>query len=329
MTDRGLGTIRLILHWLRPLAPLADTLLWPITLLGAIWFRVARTWGVKRLPMMRATFLTLGIYPLVNHYYDPLFDYRKRSPRRIQSRVHIDAKSQIDLLKKMNYADEWELLPMAPDISRGVHYYFQNGSFEVLDAECFYAIIRSLKPSRILEVGSGYSTLLALEAIRKNKALDPAYTCHLTCIEPYERPFLGSLEVQLVRQKVEDTPLDHFDALQAGDILFVDSSHVIRPGGDVLHIILDVLPRLHQGVWVHFHDIFTPNEYPTRWLSHEFRLWNEQYLLEAFLLGGEQYEIMIALNYLQVNHPEALGEVMPNAVKFPDAAPGSFWIRKM
>jgi hypothetical protein len=328
MADRIPAVIKTSFHHLRVLAPILDVLLWPLTLSGALWFRIARVWGVKRLPLMRATFLSTGMYPIVSHYYDPLFDYRKRRDRRIPSQLLLDGPRQINTLKKLSYSNEWDQLPLDSRNDGSVHFHYRNGSFEILDAECYHGIIRSLKPKQILEVGSGFSTLLALEAIRKNKEENSDYHCLLTCIEPYERPFLDSLEVTLMRQKVEDIPFEHFQALQSGDILFIDSSHVIRPGGDVLHLILGVLPRLQRGVWVHVHDIFLPNDYPLQWLSREFRLWNEQYLLEAFLLAGEQYEIMAALNYLQVNYPEALREVMPNAARFPKASPGSFWIRK-
>jgi hypothetical protein len=243
--------------------------------------------------------------------------------------MRMDSAAQLSLLNGMKYAEEWNALPMKSRNDGTMHYYYQNGAFELLDAECYYGIIRKFKPARILEVGSGFSTLLALEAVGKNAAEDSGRTCVLTCIEPYERPFLESLDITLIRQKVEDVPQSHFEALQPGDILFIDSSHMVRPGGDVLHLILDVLPKLQSGVWVHIHDIFLPDDYPLEWLRDEFRFWNEQYLLEAFLSGGAQYEIMVALNYLHTRHLSALQQIFPNAEKYPDAFPGSFWLRKL
>lgn len=318
-----------LLTALRPLALLFDVLLWPITLAAVAWFRIARYWGVKRLPLMRETFLRMGMYPIVRHYYDPIFDYREAASRRLPTRLVLNGESQLSFLKELRYPNEWAALPIDLPAGSPVRYYYGNGAFEFVDAECYYGLIRWLKPSRILEVGSGFSTLLALEAIRKCQADDPSFHCNLTCIEPYERPFLETLDINLVRAKVEDVPLSHFENLTAGDILFIDSSHMIRPGGDVLHLVLGVLPLLKRGVWVHVHDIFLPDDYPAAWLRDEFRLWNEQFILEAYLAGGADYEVMIALNHLSKRHASELGSIFPNFEKYPGIAPGSFWIRKL
>lgn len=318
-----------ILTALRPLAILFDILLWPVSVAAVVWFRVARYWGVKRLPLMRATFLRMGMFPIVRHYYDPLFDYKEAAARKLPTPLSLDGQAQLSVLRKFHYTEEWASLPMEPQPGNPPRYHYRNGAFEFLDAECYYGVIRQLKPARILEVGSGFSTLLAMEAIRKCREDDSTFRCDITCIEPYERPFLESLDIRLIRAKVEDVPVSHFESLNSGDILFVDSSHVIRPGGDVLHLILGVLPLLKRGVWVHFHDIFLPNAYPSAWLSNEFRLWNEQYLLEAYLAGNRDYEVVIALNYLSKQYGSELGSIFPNFEKYPGIAPGSFWIRKL
>src|SRR5262249_33961193 len=155
-------------------------------------------------------------------------------------------------------------------------FHIRNPSFEGGDAEYFYSIIRSKKPARIIEVGSGYSTLLASQAIRANQQEIPGYTCQHVCIEPYESPWLESAGVTVIRRRVEELEQPIWRELGCNDLLFIDSSHVIRPQGDVLFEYLEVLPSLAPGVIVHIHDIFTPRDYPDRWLVDEVRFWNEQ-----------------------------------------------------
>ncbi len=109
-----------------------------------------------------------------------------------------------------------------------------------------------------------------------------------------------------MRQKVKDVDVVFFSALEENDILFIDSSHMIRPEGDVLFEYLELLPTLKPGVLVHVHDIFTSRNYPREWLQDEVRMWNEQYLLEAFLTHNRNWKIIGALNYLRHNHYDNL-----------------------
>ncbi|MDR2358391.1 MAG: class I SAM-dependent methyltransferase, partial [Prevotellaceae bacterium] len=125
----------------------------------------------------------------------------------------------------------------------------------------------------------------------------------------------------------EDVGVDFFRQLEANDILFIDSSHVIRPQGDVLFEYLELLPTLTRGVIVHIHDIFSPRDYLAHWVISEVRLWNEQYLLEAFLSFNSTWKILGALNFLHHNHYDLLKEKCPKLT--PDTEPGSFYIVKM
>src|SRR5690606_21041098 len=179
-------------------------------------------------------------------------------------------------------------------------FYHRNGSFGYTDAEYLYSFIRLIQPKKIMEVGSGFSTLMMIEAQKANRKEQKDFD--LRCIEPFEMTWLESLPIELVRKKIEDIPLSLFTELQDGDILFIDSSHIIRPEGDVLHQLFNVLPVLNRGVIIHFHDIFTPHHYPKRWLKEEYRLWNEQYLLEAFLANNSDYKIIGGLNYLSTHY---------------------------
>lgn len=131
----------------------------------------------------------------------------------------------------------------------------------------------------------------------------------------------------LIRERVETLDQAIFTSLEPGDILFIDSSHVIRPYGDVLYEFAEIVPALPPGVWVHVHDIFTPRDYPEKWLRAERRLWNEQYLLEAFLAFNSRVEVKCALNWLKHHHFDELSEACPMIAQHPKHEPGAFWFR--
>ena len=139
---------------------------------------------------------------------------------------------------------------------------------------------------------------MAIRAISVNNLEDPAYQCRHVCIEPYEMSWLETSGVSVLRQRVEDVNVGFFSELEEDDILFIDSSHVIRPQGDVLFEYLELLPALNTGVIVHVHDIFSPRDQPKQWLEDDVRFWNEQYLLEAFLTDNTRWRIIGALSYL-------------------------------
>ncbi len=212
--------------------------------------------------------------------------------------------------------------------TKKLEFYYHNNNFESGDAEFLYNIIRHFKPKTIIEIGSGFSTLMALKAVEKNK--ESKIDCKIFCIEPFEKKWLNKLNVSLERELVENIDLAYFDVLEKNDILFIDSSHIIRPQGDVLFIYLHILPRLKPGVIIHIHDIFTPKDYLDEWFLKEVRFWNEQYLLEAFLLYNNKFKIIGALNYLKHHHPEQLAAKCPIFAKeFAVREPGSFWMVKV
>jgi hypothetical protein len=135
-------------------------------------------------------------------------------------------------------------------------------------------------------------------------------------------------DVEVIRSRVEDLDASPVASLEANDILFIDSSHVIRPQGDVLKIFLEFLPILQPGVLVHLHDIFTPRDYPAGWVVDQVRLWNEQYLLEAFLACNTRFRVFGALNFLSKQYPERLAEKFPVfREKAGNCDPGSFWLQ--
>jgi predicted O-methyltransferase YrrM len=195
------------------------------------------------------------------------------------------------------------------------------------DAEFWYQMIRHLKPRRIYEIGSGYSTLMARHAISALQKEDATYACSHVCVEPYEMDWLEQTGVTVLREKVETLGVEKFRELESGDVLFIDSSHIIRPEGDVLFEYLELLPSLAPGVVIHIHDIFTPRNYLSDWLESKTLFWNEQYLLEAFLSYNSNFEVMAAVNHLYHEHRGALQEVCPMLTD--QSEPGSFYIRRV
>ena len=311
-----------------PARLLADLVLALPTYPAAWLMWLVRRIGVHRLPLCRKILVSVGVFPIRDHYYEPQFNFRSSSRAFSLDRelpgIDWNEREQLAMLELLRTADELEALAKG---SGELHFRFDNPSFGSGDAEYWYQMIRKSKPQRVIEIGSGHSTLMAREAIRRNRADDLVYSCQHTCIEPYEMPWLERTGVKVVRKRVEELEPAYFTQLDAGDILFIDSSHVIRPQGDVLFEYLEILPRLNVGVIVHVHDIFSPKNYPSSWIEHEVRLWNEQYLLEAFLTHNRDWKIIGALNYLTHHHYDRLKAVAPFLT--PDREPGSFYMQRM
>lgn len=310
-------------------SPLIDLTLSPLTLVSAICLKLIRQIGVQRMPVSKTIFNQIGVFPIRDHYYEPLFNskYLKNSlsDDRCLPGIDLNVAEQLDLLSKFHYDLELVEFPINP--TNKLEFHYNNRSFSSGDAEYFYSLIRHIKPNKIVEIGSGFSTLMAINAIRKNQSEDPTYSCEHICIEPYEMEWLKETEVKLERQLVEKVDKSLFSSLSKNDILFIDSSHVIRPQGDVLFEYLEILPILKTGVIVHIHDIFTPKDYLNQWIKNDVLFWNEQYLLEAFLSGNSDFRIIGALNFLTHHYPEELSKCCPILKKDIDKRePGSFWI---
>jgi methyltransferase family protein len=212
-----------------------------------------------------------------------------------------------------------------PDVADGFHY--ENAYYEQVDADLTYAIVRHLRPRRVLELGTGYSTLVLARACRAN-ARDGA-TAELHTVDPGSAVSVPDDLPGLTSKRTlpaQELPLEEFLALDAGDVLLVDTSHTVKIGGEVVHIVLDVLPRLAPGVWVHFHDIWLPWEYHPELVLGMEMYWSEQYLLQAFLAGSHGYEVRFATQAIAREMPERLERLVPSyrARNYPS----SFWIRR-
>ncbi len=259
----------------------------------------------------------LGVSVVPSHFYFPvpkLKSFQDKDWKACRPCAGIDFRlsEQIDRLHSdlLPFAEEWTF----PEFANGdAHkFHFNNGFFERVDAEVAYSFIRHRKPRRIIEIGSGNSTLIMSTAIRKNQA--EGFPCDLTSIEPYPAPFLkDGLNglTRLIEKPVQQVPLDVFKALGKGDILFIDSSHVVAMDSDVLYEILQILPHVAPGVLIHIHDIFTPLDYPEKFVMTNLCFWGEQYLLESFLAYNSSFKVIWASSAMQQFHPDILRDAFP------------------
>lgn len=279
-------------------------------------------------------FERFGFHITLNHFYEPIPDTRTLRDE-LWSRqsslvgVEIDNDAIIRLLSEFRakYKKEYDRFPRKESEDPFV-YYLYNTTFGSVDGEIYYCMIRHFRPKRIIEIGCGKSTLLASKAVQKNRENDA--DAKLLGIEPYPNEVLckGFPGLSELREcKVQDVDLDEFLELEANDILFVDSSHVLKIGSDVQYIFLEVLPRLRKGVLVHFHDIFLPVEYPKEWVLAKRKFWNEQYFLQAFLISNNAFEVLWPGNYMHLRHPQELEKAF-DSYNRESVVPGSFWIRK-
>jgi len=307
----------------------ADWLMSLLVVPAALVMRRYRSLGTDRLVRTTARLRQVGIFPLRNHYYEPLFDPREltaplEAPRDLPG-LDLNVQGQLEFLRRLGAAAELRENGFGEPGSDEQRFAFGNGMFEAGDAEFLYQLVRFCKPGKIVEIGSGHSTRVAHAALAANQAETGVRAEHV-CIEPYANPWLDRMEgIRLVRTRVQDCAIDWSRELQAGDLLFIDSSHIIRPQGDVLKEYLDILPRLPSGVFVHVHDIYTPRDYPSFMVVDKVVFWNEQYLLEALLTDTDRYEVVAALNHLKTDHFAELQRVCPFLT--PASQPGSFYLR--
>lgn len=230
-----------------------------------------------------------------------------------------------ELEKILRWADDLKMIPA----DSAADFCWNNPMFAPLDSMSLYGMIREYKPQQIIEVGSGYSTEVALLASKHTKT-------DIHCIEPYpsERLLGRTKEVRLTKERLQDVSLDIFMDLKQNDILFIDSSHSAKIGSDVHYLIFEILPRLAKGVIVHVHDMFLPYEYPRKWLAERGVIWNEQYLLLAYLMQNSDVEILMPVFSVSVQKESMLRERLKdfaiwNVTRNLGGAKGaSLWFRK-
>jgi predicted O-methyltransferase YrrM len=206
-------------------------------------------------------------------------------------------------------------------------YWFENPAYSYSDAILLYCMMRFLKPRRVIEVGSGYSSC----AILDTNEIFFQNSIECTLIEPRPqlvRSLLNANDVErvtLIEKDLQQVDSGLFSQLEANDILFIDSSHVSKIDSDVNHLFFRILPALKSGVYIHFHDVFYPFEYPLAWV-YEGRAWNEAYLLRAFLQYNDKFQIQLMNTFIDWFHKEKYFREMPLVQKNTG---GSIWIKKL
>ena len=268
----------------------------------------------------------------IGHFYSPIADPVDIASRKDvifatkQNNVGIDfdEAGQLALLPHLKEHVDVMDYPLK-DPGDGLTYFYENDQYPVLDAEFLFAALNHFKPKNMIEIGSGYSSLITADVNRR--LLKGGL--NFTCIEPFPRQFLidgvdGITHLEV--SKVEDLPLSYFDQLGDGDILFIDSSHVSKVGSDVNYLFFEIVPRLKPGVIVHVHDIFLPDEYPETWALHQNRNWNEQYVLQAFLQFNSEWKVLWAAHLMGTRHKSAVQKTFPRYPKLGGG--GSFWMQR-
>ena len=237
--------------------------------------------------------------------------------------IDLDEGAQVELMKEL--APLWDGVPDSP---REGWRFSSSWMFAPADATIYYALLQKWKPSRIVEVGSGFSSALALDC--SDRYLPQLQT---TFIEPYPDRLYGLLSdrdrelTEIHAKPVQEVPLEVFDQLQAGDILFVDTDHFTKTGSEVNWMAFNVFPRIQPGVHIHIHDIYWPFEYPEGWLR-ERRAWNEVYFFRAFLMDNPKYHIRLMNSWVWQNHRELFTGLRAGESTFTDVGPGSLWLDK-
>jgi hypothetical protein len=278
-------------------------------------------------------------FALPGHFYSPIpniNDVRSESSRDFGQTdipgIDLHLSDQLALLRE--FANFYPDFPLPEKKSKDWLYYLDNGFFSYGDGVTLYSMMRHFKPSRIIEVGCGFSSAAMIDVNDKffNGNID------LTFIEPYPDRLIELLGDRLVKRskiiqkRVQEVPETLFSSLRENDILFIDSSHVAKMKSDVVHLIFYILASLKRGVLVHFHDILWPFEYPKLWLE-EGRAWNEAYILRAFMQYNSAFSIVYFNSLMEHKHGDFLRKEMPLSMKTPSSAitpsNASLWIRKM
>lgn len=266
------------------------------------------------------------------HFYSPIvnveevrsmFD-RTDIPEQLPG-IEIDRGAMLVLWKQL--LPHLKDMPFHDEQSGGLRYYFNNTAFSHGDGRILSAMLRHFQPPRLVEVGSGYSSACAMDTIDRYLSGKVA----VSFIEPYPELLINLLgkegmgRVTIHATGVQNADMTVFTQLEAGDFLFIDSTHIMKTGSDVCHELFNVLPALRPGVFVHFHDIFWPFEYGTEWVLQENRSWNELYGLRAFLMYNDTFEVVFFNDYFVKHCRDTIQADDPAMLK---NSGGSIWLRK-
>lgn len=271
-----------------------------------------------------------GLHVTPVHYYTPIPDtsalaFDDATPRYLAAGEDALDEAMEDLTAiATRYANTFSRIASRPRSETVEDFRFGKAPYSTVEAETLYGLIRSRRPGKVVEIGCGHTTFLIAEAIRDEDGYAPDYTC----IEPYRPDYLKTPPTEVSRfidQPLQDVPLETFQDLEAGDILFIDSSHVVAYGSDTVHELTTILPVLKPGVLVHIHDIFLPYEYPTKWLKESRFFWAEQYMLSTLMRDNPRYRILFPLHQLYRQRRAPLQALFP-LLEDPAHVPGAYWI---
>ncbi|HMI77718.1 MAG TPA: class I SAM-dependent methyltransferase [Ferruginibacter sp.] len=288
---------------------------------------------INKIPFIQYLKFKKNSWAPAGHFYSPLvliddikkreFEIWKDAAKEGIKGIDLRTDEQIKLIK--SFTQFYDEIPFKPTKQANIRYQFENGFYSYTDGIILYSMIRHFKPKNIIEIGSGFSSAVMLDT----NELFFNNEINLTFIEPYPDRLHSimtendKITTTIIQSNVQAVSIDSFEKLRAGDILFIDSTHVAKTGSDVNYILFEILPSLQSGVLIHFHDVFYPFEYPKEWVF-EGRSWNEDYFLKAFLMYNDKFEIKLFSEYIHKHHKNAF-ENMPLSYKNWG---GNFWILK-
>lgn len=321
---------------MRILRPIARTILEAAAVVLAPAIRLLAVYGFGSSYLLRR-----GALPLPVHFYSPVPDVADLVNRDVWSQrselpgIDFGSVAQLSLLQRLGERFGAECTwPLAAPADPGA-FHLDNSNFSFGCAAALHCMLRDLRPRRVIEIGSGNSSRVIAHALALNGEEDRA-TADYEVVDPYPADdVLSRLHwpCRVRRERVERTRVDSFSALNAGDVLFIDSGHTVRIGGDVNFLFLEVIPRLAPGVVVHVHDVNLPYEYDRVYAvgqSGTFRkLWTEAYLLQAFLTFNHEWQVLLAMRYILAEHLESFRRAFPQYdPSVHRYVSSSFWMRR-
>jgi predicted O-methyltransferase YrrM len=268
------------------------------------------------------------------HFYSPIVSLNEldrdrdrvfgQPPRELPG---LDLREDAQMALLEGFLPSYRTLSFPKQRTAGSRYFLANPAYAWTDGVFLHCMLRHLRPRRVVEVGSGYSSCAILDT--NEQFLDGSMAC--TFVEPFPEETLYTLlgqedreRLDIREQRLQDVEPGLFTSLAENDVLFIDSSHVVKAGSDVQFLFEEILPRLRHGVYVHFHDIFYPFEYPAEWVD-EGRNWTEDYVLRAFLTFNDAYEMVLFGSFIDQFHGDWLGRNMPLCTNHKS---GNLWIRR-
>ena len=281
-------------------------------------------------PRLRRVAGRLGYDLVRGNYYSPVPDIEKL-PERLWSdpppMPGVDLALEPSLRFVQRFLRPFILEYAPPDEGPGTaHGYFRrNGLYPEVDGEILYSMVRHLAPRRIVEIGAGFSSLVISDALSRNNS-DGLGSSERRVFDPYPSTVLAGAGVEAHVVRAEDIPDTVFAELESGDLLMIDTTHTVKAGGDVIRLVLGVLPALNSGVVVHIHDFFRPYEYPRWFFAEQGFCWQEQYLVQAFLALNPSYEVLVANHALARAYPAEVAALIPRLTV--NAAGSALWLRR-